>query len=371
MAAAGTLEWKEGGGGEEEGGKARRGMSADVPSEHQVRALHVDDQAGTLSLSSPLRSPPAPPSPWPSDDVSEGGKKKRRERSSEEIRDDSVGPDRRIISGRKRRQADRRRGSKGEREGDGRGGAAAGGEEGGTGAGAGDGRGGRLEGEREDSVGGGGSLLELRDALRSREKDLLRLKRDVGAVATSAGSFKHLAASLGSVVKAGSSAGFGCYDDDDDDDGTNKDNRPWTSQSHATKPRAGPEPGGASAAVDEAGEASLREKDATSRSYRKKETEDRSKSSRSPARTALHREALSARGIDLLQDGTHAISQSLSSPPQQPLSTSRGADVTVGGSKLVASAHGALKRMRAVLEQREVDARRAKDDAGKMVSSLQ
>ena len=63
---------------------------------------------------------------------------------------------------------------------------------------------------------GGGSLLELRDALRSREQDLLRLKRDVGAVATSAGSFKHLAASLGSGVKAGSSNGFGCYDDDND-----------------------------------------------------------------------------------------------------------------------------------------------------------
>lgn len=374
MAAAGTSEWKEGENGEEEGRKARRGVSAGVSSEHQVRALHADDQAGALSLSSPLRSPP-PPSAWPTDDVSEGGKKKRRERSSEqEIRDDSVGPDLRIISGRKRRQADRRRGSKGEREGDGRGGAAAGGGEGGTGAGAGDGRGGRLEGEREDSVGGGGSLLELRDALRSREKDLLRLKRDVGAVATSAGSFKHLMASLGSVVKAGSSAGFGCYDDDEDDgnDGTNEDNRPRTSQSRATKPRAGPELGGASAAVDEAGEAPLREKDAARRSYRKEEADDRSKSSRSPVQKAVHREASFARSIDLLQDGTHAISHSLSSsPPQQPLSTSKGADVTVGGSRLVASAHGALKRMRAVLEQREVDARRAKEDAGKMVSLLQ
>ncbi|CAM9440994.1 unnamed protein product [Laminaria digitata] len=56
--------------------------------------------------------------------------------------------------------------------------------------------------------------------------------------------------------------------------------------------------------------------------------------------------------------------------PQQPPSTPTGAEIAVGGSRLVASAHGALKRMRAVLEQREVDARRAKDDAGKMADNL-
>ncbi|CAN0477851.1 unnamed protein product, partial [Ectocarpus sp. 12 AP-2014] len=43
-----------------------------------------------------------------------------------------------------------------------------------------------------------GSLFELRDALRSREEDLLRLKRDVSVVATSARDFRNLSASLGS-----------------------------------------------------------------------------------------------------------------------------------------------------------------------------
>lgn len=63
---------------------------------------------------------------------------------------------------------------------------------------------------------GDGSLLELHEALKSREKRLLRSECDVGAVATSAGSFEHLGTSLGSGVKAGSSNGFGCYDDDND-----------------------------------------------------------------------------------------------------------------------------------------------------------
>lgn len=215
---------------------------------------------------------------------------------------------------------------------------------------------------------GGSSLIELRDALRSREKDLLRLKRDVGAVATSAGSFKHLAASLGSGVKAGSSTGFGCYDDDGDGGGPNKDSRPRAPQPRVGKPRAGPQRDGASA-VDEKGEAPLRMKDAARRSYRKEDIGGRSQSSRSPAETAVHREAIPARGIDLLRDGTHAVSQALLSSPQKPLPTNKGAGFVVGGSSLVASAHGALKRMRAVLEQREVDAQRAKDDAGKMVSS--
>lgn len=372
MTATVTSEWKKGDDGEEEkGGKERRRMSAGVSSEHRARALLVDGQAGTLSLPLPPRSPSPSPPPWPSDDVSKGGKKTSRRHSSEdeEIRDDGVGPDRGTNSRRKRRPADRRRGGKGERQEDGGGmGEAEGGERGAKRAGAGEGRGGRLEREREDSVDGGGSLLELRDALKSREKDLLRLKRDVGAVATSAGSFKHLAASLGSGVNAGSSAGFGCYDDNDDDnDGTNEDNRPRAPKSRVTKPRTGPALGGGNA-VDDAGEAPLRVKDATRRSYRKGEIGGPSKSSWLPAATAVHREAPSARATDLLQDGVYAIAQSLSPPPpQQLLSTSKGADVAVGGSRLVASAHGALKRMRAVLEQREVAARRAKDDAGKMV----
>ena len=370
MATAVTSEWKEGDDGDGDGGKERRRMSAGVPSENRARASLVDGQAGALSLSLPPRSPSPLPSPWPVDDVSEGGKRKTRRRSSEEeeIRDDSAGPDRGANSGRKRRPVDRRRGGKGERE-DAGVGTAEGGERGAKGAGAGEGREGRLGRKREDSVDGGGSLLELRDALRSRERDLLRLKRDVGAVATSAGSFKHLAASLGSGVNAGSSTGFGCLDDHDNDhDGTNKDSRPRAPESRVTKPRMGSELGGANV-VDDAGEAPLRVMDATRRSYRKEEIGGPSKFSWPPAETAVHREASSARAIGLLQDGTHAIAQSLSPPPpQQPFPTSKGADVAVGGSRLVASAHGALRRMRAVLEQREVDARRAKDDAGKMVS---
>lgn len=75
-----------------------------------------------------------------------------------------------------------------------------GGREGGAGAGVGEGRGGRLRGQKEDSV-DGRSLLELRNALRSREHDLLRFKRNADIVATSNGTFKHFVASLGSGIK--------------------------------------------------------------------------------------------------------------------------------------------------------------------------
>lgn len=107
----------------------------------------------------------------------------------------------------------------------------------------------------------------------------------------------------------------------------------------------------------------------TRRSYRKEDKGCRSNSSRTPAETAAHREAISARGIGLLQDGTHAMSQGLLSPPRQTPSISKDGKAAVGWSRLVASAHGPLKRILALLEQREVDARRAKDDAKNMMSS--
>ena len=219
-----------------------------------------------------------------------------------------------------------------------------------------------------------GSLFELRDALRSREKELLRLKRDVSVVASSAGGFKHLAASLGSS--------------DTNTTTTNNNNTGAGRSSFAfdRHHRGGAEDGdrsgsrqgtpGASYLIDpgELGRA------------------DRGSGSGGAGGGLLP----PGHSVDSSFAGTSAslLTTASTEPHQPPLPTDSprrmmppppprrrqqrpqhltgvsggAAPAAVSGSPLVASAHEGLRQMRAVLEQRAIDVERAKDDSKNLVS---
>lgn len=211
-----------------------------------------------------------------------------------------------------------------------------------------------------------GSLFELRDALRSREKELLRLKRDVAVVATSAGGFKHLAASLGSSIDTNSNTAGGrsfAFDDHRQADGDRSESRPGGATGRllfGSGSGGGGGADGASGVVDgllllpppRPVEASLAE------------------SSASHPAANMAPPPLTDSPRRLMPPPPPRRRQQQQQEQQHLTAASAGgaALVAVSGSPLVASAHEGLRQMRAVLEQRALETERAKDDSKNMVS---
>ena len=208
-----------------------------------------------------------------------------------------------------------------------------------------------------------GSLFELRDALRSREKELLRLKRDVSVVATSAGGFKHLAASLGSsdTNNAGGGRSF-AFDHRGGGGGA------------ADGDRSGFTSGPPSASYLFSGSEGLAGAEGASGAGSRLLVPRRSVES-SLAETSASHPTTATSALPPTADSPRRM---MPPPPprrrqrqqQQPSTavSAGAAPVAVSGSPLVASAHEGLRQMRAVLEQRAREAERAKDDSNNMVS---
>ncbi|CAN0126637.1 unnamed protein product [Scytosiphon promiscuus] len=248
---------------------------------------------------------------------------------------------------------------------------------------------GRVAAAREDGLPPpSGSLFELRDALKSREKELLRLKRDVSVVATSAEDFKNLAASLGSShadKSQGGSFAFG-----------RQRGHAYGNGGRGTEAEDGTLPGSNSVVhgsdsfslgveeqgVDEASRGSVAGREILA--------EPRSRHHR--------REGRAADGSVLLRDSvdsslaetvssyrTSASSRRLMPPPAPPprnrqqlqqqqfsstLVSAGTADLAMSGSPLVVSAHEGLRKVRSVLELRAREAGRAQSTAKDMAESL-
>lgn len=210
---------------------------------------------------------------------------------------------------------------------------------------------------------GSGSLLELSDALKAREQELLRLKRDVAVVATSAGGFKHLAASLGSGGKAGSPVGFGRCGSDGKGDGNRSSGSYSATGGGDSRPALA---GGRKArVVDDVGD-TINIKGGSLRSSREELMDELHRSSSEPSHGTHHASAPRGHG-ELLQAGSRDTASRLSLlPPQQPPTVSKG-EPAASGLPLVASAHEGLRQLRGVLEQRARESGSAKDDAAKTV----
>ncbi|CAN0167537.1 unnamed protein product, partial [Ectocarpus fasciculatus] len=219
-----------------------------------------------------------------------------------------------------------------------------------------------------------GSLFELRDALRSREEDLLRLKRDVSVVTTSARGFQHLSASLGSGNgERSSSFAFQRIRSHGKDAGGANTDSDLQSRNGSAFLGAGSDGGRASGAgVDNVNE----------EAFRPHRTEHGGAvggvlSRRQPADSPLPGTALSFRAAATPgrpSDNELASSRRLMPPPprqQGSTAASKGsAVVAASGSPLVASTHEGLQRMRVVLEQRAIEMGRAQDDSKEMAHSL-
>lgn len=226
-----------------------------------------------------------------------------------------------------------------------------------------------------------GSLSELRDALRSREKELVRLKRDVAIVATNAGDFKHLAASLGSSADMNNNERRSFSSDhrrrrrpsygEDVGGGTEDGDRPGSKSSSSGRSDLGSisgfeghGPGGAG------GRPSVsRQNDGTGGllSLRRRPYESGPASSN---RTTAP--------LPRTDSGLTSPRQTMPPPPprivvqqQQTLTSANSGGTTaalaLSGSPLVASTHEGLRQMRAVLEQQVLETERTKGDAKNVV----
>eukprot|EP00903_Cladosiphon_okamuranus_P008266 g7956.t1 len=215
---------------------------------------------------------------------------------------------------------------------------------------------------------GSGSLFELRDALRSREKELLRLKRDVSVVASSAGGFKHLAASLGSSDTNNTGAGQGrsfAFDhrgdaEEDGDRSGPKSGAPGASYLFGS--------GGLGGAGSDSGAGSgllLRRHSVESSLAGTSASHLTTASTAPPPATDSPRKMMPPPPPRRRQHRQHQHQH-------EHLATVSGgaAPVVVSRSPLVASAHEGLRQMRVVLEQRALEAERAKDDSKNMTASL-
>ncbi len=222
-----------------------------------------------------------------------------------------------------------------------------------------------------------GSLFELRDALRSREKELLRLKRDVAVVATSAGGFKHLAVSLGSSDTNASIAGRGSSF------GFDRRGRRRHGAEEAGPPGSRPGPHGSSfleSGFGEDGASSVGGQQPSSVVEQEGALGDqllpRSSFGSSFAGAASPNRATTSVPPPRADDELASPRQRMPPPPprqqrqQPPTAALSGgaATLTAGGSPLVASAHEGLRQMRVVLEQRALEAERAKHDSKNLVS---
>lgn len=210
-----------------------------------------------------------------------------------------------------------------------------------------------------------GSLFELRDALRSREKELLRLKRDVSVVASSAGGFKHLAASLGSSDTNNAGTGQGrsfAFDHrgDAEEDGDRSGSRSGAPGASYLLSSGGL--GGADGASG-AGSGLLVPRHSVESSLA-----GTSASHLTTASTAPPPATDSPRRM--MPPPPPRRRQQRQQQHQHLATVSGGAvPVAVSGSPLVVSAHEGLRQMRAVLEQRALEAERAKDDSKNMVGA--
>lgn len=211
-----------------------------------------------------------------------------------------------------------------------------------------------------------GSLFELRHVLRVREDELLRLKRDVAAAASTSGGIGRLSASITggddrkgvptaepSVARLGLSVGSR---------GDNGDNRPppcSTSSSllDGTSRFTAAEEGAGASVFDDGGD------------------------KQSPAEIT---QSTVGREGDLPRDSTALLvrpnwqgnesnpssQRLLLLPPPSQAFPLAGGHAPSSGSPLVASAYEGLRQMRVVLEEREREAGRAKEDTEKMVRVL-
>lgn len=209
------------------------------------------------------------------------------------------------------------------------------------------------------------SLLELRHALRAREDELLQLKRDVAAAASTSGGFPRLSASITggndlngtstgepSVARLGLSVGS--------NRGGNGDSQPPTYSTTSSSLLNGTSH---FTAAEDGGEASVF---------------DDGDDKQPPAEMI---QSTVGREIDLPGESTALLLRPkrqgsatdlpsqpllLLPPPSQAFPLS-GGHAPPNGSPLVASAYQGLRQMRMVLEEREREAGRAKEDAEKMV----
>lgn len=233
------------------------------------------------------------------------------------------------------------------------------------------GRRGGGECKRRDEAGGGeskgaaesGSLLELQDALKAREERLLRLKRDVAVVATSAGGFKGLADRLKSDMKGESLPDSGSYCNGGIGD------KFWLGKS--------PINGGSSysgfeeekkSIVDDAAKNETEAKDPDCPLSHLKLNQMLGNPAELTLGTAIDRTRTPPKKGEEPRNGRDTASRPSRSlvPLQQTSAISEGAAV-MGGSPLVASAHEGLRNIRAVLKQRALEVGRVKGDAAKMV----
>lgn len=233
--------------------------------------------------------------------------------------------------------------------------------------GAGAGAGARERGGMEDVV-EKGSLFELRDALRARENELLRLKRDVAVVATTSGGFRRLAASVNCSDKGRgdeTASSFG----GSDGRRTSSSSSSYSSANRRAS-RTGTMNGESVIGLDE--KSVLNE---AARNTRRATGVHRPSAvpAVGPARHAYNPQ--NQQDSRLSGEPRDAASQQLllmppGSPPPlvQPLPLVGGPPAA--GSPLVASAYEGLRQMRTVLLEREREAGRAKDDAEKMVGSV-
>lgn len=226
---------------------------------------------------------------------------------------------------------------------------------------------GRYGGKGEDgekNIAETGSLFELRDALKAREEELLRLNRDVAAVATSSGGFRLLAAAMAgeddkgqgpesavaAVANNATRIGLSV-----DLRGDNYDDRYMSCYSSSLfdgiSRVTGTDDAGASAVGDIFGGDKRGAAEATWSNTRELGVIPSEIGVSQASDGGKQRDAIFSRRAALL-------------PP--PIVSGVGAPSN--GSPLVASAFEGLRQMRVVLQERELDASIAKDDAKKMVS---
>ena len=213
------------------------------------------------------------------------------------------------------------------------------------------------------------SLFELREALKVREMEILRLKSDVAAVATSAGSFKNLTRASGSSGKAESSGGFGGSAVGDDSDS-------YISHILEGSPEAcsgtGCSSHGSNSSLETGRERTTRSAvagaDEMLRSSREEVGPRRRSSDKLVATAKAQRLPASQdrKASERLRGERDSNSRRSLQSSQEAIAEPDGASAR-GGSPLLANAHEGLRKMRLVLEQRARETSRAKDDTGKMV----
>lgn len=224
-----------------------------------------------------------------------------------------------------------------------------------------------------------GSLSELRDALRAREDELLRLKRDVAAAASTSGRSRRLASSITGgdslkdvpVAAAAAESSVGRLTDvslggrlD-----ANVESRPITysvrsSLSNDTSRFTAAEDREGRSVFNVDGGGDQRQPAEVSQSTADRETDPTQDS------TALLVPAKRPGSATDANGGATSLSSEqrlllLPPPPQAfPLSGRHAPSI---GSPLVASAYEGLRQMRMVLEEREREAGKTKEDAEKLV----